>query len=225
MTSDSNDPAAGAVRRSVLVVGAAGLLALNARWVGAHTPYPSKPLKLIHAFAPGSSTDNTGRLIAQRLSERLGQPVIVENKPGANMIVGTEHAARQPADGHTLIMVTLDNIAINPVLYRNPGYAAKDFDALTLIGALPLVLTAAPAFKFNTLQELRSAASSTREPFSFATWGVGSVPHMYGELIKAETGIPLNFIPYQGGAPATNATLGGHVDLTLATAFTSVAHI
>jgi tripartite-type tricarboxylate transporter receptor subunit TctC len=151
--------------------------------------------------------------------------VVVENKPGANMILGSEYAAKQPTDGYTMIMVTLDNLGINPSLYRNPGYSTKDFDPLTLVGFLPLVLMSSSGFRYNNLQELRAAAAASPQPFSFGTWGVGSVAHMYGELIKAETGIPFNFIPFQGASPATNATLGGHVDLTLASSFTSAAHV
>ena len=196
-------------------------------WTQTHSQstYPNKPIKLVHAFAAGSGTDNTGRVLAERLSQKLGQPVIVDNKPGANMILGSEYAAKQAADGYTMIMVTLDNMGINPNLYRNPGYAVKDFDPLTLIGFQPLVLISSSGFKYASIQDLRAAAVASKQPFSFGTWGVGSVAHMYGELLKSETGIPLNFIPYGGSAPATVATLGGHVDLTLASLFTSAMHV
>ena len=212
-------------RREVLVAAATTTAMFACGRAGAQASYPNRPIRLVHAFAAGSGTDNTGRILAERLSQRLGQPVVVENKPGANMILGSEFAARQPPDGHTLIMVTLDNLGINPFLYRNPGYSIRDFDLLTLIGTLPLVLVAASSFPYNTLQELRAAAAASRQPFSFGTWGVGSVAHMYGELIQSEAGIPFNFVPFQGAAPATTATLGGHVDLTLATAFTSFTNV
>lgn len=212
-------------RRQVLAAATATAGAIAWKAAGAQEAYPAKPIKLVHAFAAGSGTDNTGRVLADRLSQRLGQPVVVDNKPGANMILGSEYAAKQPADGYTMIMVTLDNLGINPALYKNPGYSTKHFDPLTLLGFLPLVLMASPGFRYNTLQELRAATAGSGQPLSFGTWGVGSVAHMYGELIKAETGIPLNFVPFQGAAPATNATLGGHVDLTLASAFTSASHV
>ncbi len=212
-------------RRKIIVSAAASAAASLWPQAYAQGAYPNKALKLIHAFAAGSGTDNTGRALAERLSQKLGQPVVVENKPGANMILGSEYAARQPADGYTLIMVTLDNMGINPSLYRNPGYTSKDFDPLTLIGFQPLVLMSSSGFRYNSVRELRAAAAASKQPFSFGTWGVGSVAHMYGELLKAETGIPLNFIPFQGAAPATTAALGGHVDLTLVSVFTSATHI
>lgn len=210
-------------RQALLCIAASGGLTLQT--AQAQSSYPNKPLKLIHAFAAGSGTDNTGRILAERLAQKLGQPVVVENRPGANMIVGSEYAAKQPADGYTLIMITLDNMGINPALYRNPGYSIKDFDPLTLVGTLPLVLIASTGTKARNLKELQAAAAASREPLSFGTWGVGSVAHMYGELLQSETGIALNFVPFPGAAPATNAVLGGHVDLTLATAFTSATFI
>ena len=206
----------------------AGILCLStlgARKAAADAAYPSKPIKMIHAFAPGSGTDNTGRLIAERLSQKLGQPVVVENKPGANMIIGSEYVARQPGDGYTMLMVTLDNLGINPSLYRNPGYTPKDFDPITLVGLLPLVLMASTGFKYNTLAEMKQASNATKRPFTFGTWGVGSVAHLVGELIRMEVDIAFDFVPFQGAAPATTATLGGHVDVTIASAFTSSQNI
>lgn len=201
----------------------AGALALPQAW--AQAPYPNKPLTMVHSFAAGSGTDNTGRIISDRLREKLGQPVIVVNKPGAGALIGTEFASKQPADGHTLIMVAAEIMSVNPVLYRNPGYSVSDFDPITIVGFMPLVLMAPPNFKYNTLQELRAAAQTSKDPFSFATWGVGSMAHLYGIAIEQEVGIKMNFAPFTGAAPSTQALLGGHVDLTLATAFTSAEHI
>lgn len=161
----------------------------------AQVGFPSRPLRLVHAFAPGSGTDNTGRTLADRLSARLGQPVVVENKPGANMIIGTEYAARQPADGHTLIMVTIDNLGINPNLYRNPGYSVSDFDPLTLIGFLPLVLVTPANSRFDSFEQLRRQVSASGQSAFFGTWGVGSVAHMYGSAHAHGDGLNLEFVP------------------------------
>lgn len=216
-----------ALRRTLLA--ASGALSLSAFGVrpatAANAAYPGKPIRMIHAFAVGSGTDNAGRLIAERLTQKLGQPVVVENRPGANMIIGTEYAARQPADGYTMLIVTLDNLGINPNLYRNPGYSAKDFDPITLIGMLPLVLVAASGRAYSSLAELKQAYEKTKQPLSFGTWGVGSVAHMVGAMIQIETGIPFNFVPFQGAAPAVTAILGGHIDLTISSAVTSASHI
>lgn len=210
-------------RRAILASGAvtASSALLLPTPAPAQTGFPSRPLRLVHAFAPGSGTDNTGRTLADRLSVRLGQPVVVENKPGANMIIGTEYAARQPADGHTLIMVTLDNLGINPNLYRNPGYSVSDFDPLTLIGFLPLVLVTPANSRFDSFEQLRRQVSASGQSAFFGTWGVGSVAHMYGELMHMETGLNLEFVPFQGAAPATTALIAGQVDLTLGSAFTT----
>ncbi|GGJ43155.1 Bug family tripartite tricarboxylate transporter substrate binding protein [Neoroseomonas lacus] len=228
MTSVPDNLTSGlARRRSLLASGAlaTGSAFLMPKATRAQTGFPSRPLRLVHAFAPGSGTDNTGRAIADRLSALLGQPVVVENRPGANMIIGTEYAARQPADGHTLIMVTLDNLGINPNVYRNPGYAVGDFDPLTLIGFLPLVLIGPAGSRFSSFEHMRRELSTARESAFFGTWGVGSVAHMYGELLRMETGVNLQFVPFAGAAPATTALLGGQIDFTLSSAFTSASQI
>lgn len=214
-----------ATRRKFLgtMTATAGALALPGAW--AQTAYPTRPLTMVHSFAAGSGTDNTGRVISDRLGEKLGHPVVEVNKPGASGVIGTEFAAQQPADGHTLIMVAPEIMLVNPVLFRNPGYRVEDFDPLTIIGFLPLVLMAPPGYKYDSLQQLRAAATASRQPVSFGSWGNGSVSHLYGIAFEAETGIKLNFVPFQGSAPSTQAVLGGHVELTLATAFTSVEHI
>ena len=214
-------------RRALLAAVASGAACpfLQPNAATAQPSYPSRPLRLVHAFAPGSGTDNKGRILAERLSVRLGQTVVVENRPGANMIIGTEYAARQPADGYTLIMVTLDNLGINPNLYRNPGYAVGDFDPLTLAGNLPLVLVAPARSRFASFEQLRREVAASGQPAFFATWGVGSVAHMYGELLRMETGLKLEFVPYQGAAPATTALLAGQVDLTLSSAFTTASQV
>jgi tripartite-type tricarboxylate transporter receptor subunit TctC len=226
MRNLTHTPQRRVTRRGLLATAAAAVpAALAPRVAGAQAGFPSRPLRLVHAFAPGSGTDNTGRAIAERLSASLGQTVVVENRPGANMIIGTEYAARQPADGHTLVMVTLDNLGINPNLYRNPGYSVADFDPLTLIGHLPLVLMTPANSRFTSFEQLRREAGPGRQAAFFGTWGVGSVAHMYGELLKLETGVNLDFVPFGGAAPATTALLGGQIDLTLASAFTAGTHI
>lgn len=195
------------------------------KWVQAAGSWPTKPIKLVHAFAAGSVTDNTGRLLADRLSQSLGQPVVVENRPGANMIIGTEYAAKQPADGYTMTMGTCDNMAINPNLYRNPGYRASDFDPVTLVGMLPLVLMVPATSRFNTFAEVKEEFSRTKRTLTFGTWGVGSFAHMVGEMIRIEAGLGFEYVPFQGASPAMSAILGGHIDITLASSGSASEHI
>ena len=211
-----------ATRRTILLSLAAASVP---RWAQAADAWPSKPIKMLHAFAPGSVTDNTGRLLAERLSQALGQPVVVENRPGANMIIGTEWAAKQPADGYVMTMGTCDNMAINPNLYRNPGYRAADFDPVTLVGTLPLAVMIPGNSRFNTFAEMKAEFAKTRKPLTFGTWGVGSFAHMVGEMIRMETGLGFDYVPFQGATPALNATLGGHIDVTLASSGTGAEHV
>ena len=211
-----------ATRRTILL----SLAAASApRWAQAADVWPSKPIKMVHAFAPGSVTDNSGRLIAEHLSQTLGQPVVVENRPGANMIIGTEWAAKQPADGHVMTIGTCDNMAINPNLYRNPGYRAADFDPVTLIGMLPLAVMVPGNSRFNTFADMKAEFTRTRKPFTFGTWGVGSFAHMVGEMIRMETGVEFEFVPFQGATPALNALLGGHIEATLISSGTGAGHV
>lgn len=210
------------VRRAMMLSMAAAAMP---SWAQASGSWPTRSIKLVHAFAAGSATDNTGRLLADRLSQSLGQPVVVENRPGANMIIGTEYAAKQAADGYTMTIGTCDNMAINPNLYRNPGYRASDFDAVTLIGMLPMVLMVPATSRFNTFAELKEEFARTRKGFTFGTWGVGSFAHMVGEMIRMETGVGFEYVPFQGASPAMNAILGGHIDITLASSGTAGDHL
>ncbi|NPC58309.1 Bug family tripartite tricarboxylate transporter substrate binding protein [Caenimonas soli] len=203
-----------ALRAAAMLAGS-GVLGTFGAVSPAHAAgYPDKPIHLIHAFAPGSGTDTAGRIIAERLSQRLGQPVVVDNRPGANGIIGGEYAARTPPDGYTMMMVYVDNFAVNPSLYKRLGYhPLKDFDALTLIGKLPLVLMGAPNLAPTSMTELLAASRTRKDPFSLGTWGIGSTAHMLGEMLRLEARMNLTYVPFQGATPATNALFGGHVDL------------
>lgn len=211
-----------ATRRTVLLSAAAVAFPT---WTEAAESWPTKPIKMVHAFAPGSVTDNAGRMIAERLSQTIGQPVVVENRPGANMIIGTEWAAKQPADGHVMTIGTCDNMAINPNLYRNPGYRSEDFDPVTLIGMLPLAVMVPGNSRFNTFAEMKAEFTRTRKPLTFGTWGVGSFAHMVGEMIRMETGVNFEYVPFQGATPALNTLLGGHIDATLVSSGTGADHV
>lgn len=210
-----NAPLPASATRRAMLAAAAAMAAAPLTGTRAADVWPSKPIRLVHAFAAGSVTDNTGRMLADRLGQSLGQPVVVENRPGANMIIGSEFAAKQPADGHTMIIGTCDNMAINPNVYRNPGYRAADFDPVTLIGPLPMTLLVPADSRFNSLADVKAEFARSRKPPTFGTWGVGSFAHMVGELIRMETGVGLEYVPFQGAAPAMTALLGGHIDMTI----------
>jgi tripartite-type tricarboxylate transporter receptor subunit TctC len=176
--------------------------------------YPQKLIRLIHSFPAGSGTDNAGRLLAEHLSRRLGQPIVVDNRPGASGLVGAGFAAKAEPDGYTMLMAYTDLFSVNPVLFKRPGYdPLKDFDPITLIGFLPMALLGSPALSATTMPELIAYARNRKEPLTLGTWGVGSLPHLIGEMLHREAKLDINFIPYQGGAPSLVAVMAGQVDL------------
>ena len=183
----------------------------------AFAEYPDKPVRLIVAWPPGGGTDTAARLIAERLTQRFGQAVTVENRAGANGIIGTGVAAKAAPDGYTLLMATADTHSINPHVYKNLPYdAQKGFDPVTLVGRLSFVLISRTTFEPNTLQELIALARRQPGKISFGSWGIGSTAHVGMAMFESAAGIDLLHVPFQGAGPATNALLGGQIDLYLA---------
>ena len=184
--------------------------------------YPNRPLRLIVPYAPGGNIDLTARLIAPAMSKVLGQNIVVDNRPGATGAIGTEIAAKAPADGYTLVMAGA-NLTIVPFVYKQVGYdPVKDFTAIGGIMSVGLVLAAAPNFPANNLSELRALAA-TRQ-VSTASGGNGSTAHVALEAIRS-AGVPLVHVPFNGGAPALTALMGGHVDTLVDTVNTSLPRI
>jgi len=182
----------------------------------AHAQFPDKPLKMVVAWPAGGGTDNAARLVAEGLRQRLGQAVVVENRAGANGIIGTGAAAKMPADGYTMLFATADTHSINPHVYTNLPYdALKDFEPLTLVGRTSFVLISGAKFEPSTLEELISRAKREPGKISYGTWGIGSTAHLGMVLFESAAGIELLHVPFQGSGPATNALLGGQVDLYL----------
>ena len=186
--------------------------------------YPNKPVKLIVAFAPGGSTDGLARIVAQKLSESMGQPVVVENKPGGNTIIGSEALTRAPRDGYTLLLATVDHSVV-PQLQATPYDPVKDFAAIGGISYTQLLLVANPAFPANNVQELVALAKSKPGQLNVATAGSGGVQHLTGEMLATLTGTKLEHIPYRGGGPAMADVMGGQVQLYFAIPISSIAHI
>jgi len=180
-------------------------------------PYPQKPIRLIVPFAPGGASDVLARLVGLKLGERLGQPVVVENKPGAATTIGAAEVARAPADGYT-IMLAPAPFVIASLMYPNLPYdAARDFTGIALLASSPLVLTANPALvPASTPQELVALAKAKPGTLMYASPGNGSVPHLATELFKLRTGTELTHVPYKGGGPAVTDLVAGHVALMFA---------
>ena len=175
--------------------------------------YPSKPVRLIVPFPAGGVLDRLTRSIAPRAAETFGQPVLVENRPGASTIVGTEFVARAPADGHTLLMMAA-TFVITPLLRQKlPFDTQRDFQPVSLIANTPNVLVANPALPARNVKELIALARKQPGVLTYGSIGQGTPQHLSGEMLKVNAGIDMVHVPYQGGAPAAAALLGGHVGL------------
>jgi tripartite-type tricarboxylate transporter receptor subunit TctC len=217
-------PDAAAPGRRRLLAGAAAAAATLV--VGAPRParaqdaFPSKPIRLVVPFTPGGVTDTSGRVIAEFLGRRLGQQVVVDNKPGASGNIGTQIVATAPADGHTLLLGFDGTMVINPhVFAKVPFDTLKDFAPVGKIGDAVLILAANPTLPVRTLQELLALSKSQPGGLSYGTSGIGGTPHIAGELLRQRTGANLQHVPYKGGGQAITDTIGGTIPLT----YTAVA--
>ena len=176
--------------------------------------FPAKPIRMIVAFPAGGGTDIVGRMIATRLGVALGQPVVVENRAGADGILGTEIAAKSPPDGHTLFLGTAGNLAINPALYgKLPFDIARDFAAVTQVVSVDMMLTIHPSLPVKTVSALVALAKARPGELNYASTGTGGIPHLAMELFNHTAGTKIVHIPYKGGAPALADLTGGHVPM------------
>ncbi len=186
--------------------------------------WPAKPVRMVVAYPPGGGIDVMARQIAERLTSTWGQPVVVENKPGANTIVAADTVAKSPADGYTVLMSTDATFSINPHLYaRLPYDAERDFIPVTMLVLLQQLLVANPSLPANSLEELIRLAKAKPGTINYASYGSGSQPHLSGEMLKYKAGIDLVHVPYKGISLAVPAVMAGEVQLTFAGIATSMA--
>jgi tripartite-type tricarboxylate transporter receptor subunit TctC len=182
--------------------------------------YPDRPIRLVVPFAPGGVTDTSGRVIAEALSKRLGQQVIVENKAGASGNIGTQQVAAALPDGYTLVLGFDGTLVINPHVFPSiPFDTVKDLAPVGKIGDADLIIVAHPSFPAKTLRELIDYSKKDPKGVSYGTSGVGGTPHIAGELLAQQTGAKLVHVPYKGGGQAMADALGGQIPLV----FTAVA--
>jgi tripartite-type tricarboxylate transporter receptor subunit TctC len=187
--------------------------------------YPTRPVKVVVPFSPGGAVDGPMRVVAQELSKRLGEQVIVENKPGAGATIGADLVAKAPPDGYTLLLAS-QTIAISATLYpKLPFDPIEDFAPITLIGREPGVLVVNPALPVKTLQELVAYAKERPGQLDYASSGNGSGQHLFFALLASSTGMKLNHIPYKGSAQATTDLLGGQVMMSIPGTAGMVGHI
>jgi len=189
----------------------------------AHAQYPSRPVRMVVGFPPGGGTDIIARLVAQKLSERWSQPVVVENKPGASGNIGAELVAKSAPDGHTLLMA-FSSHASNAALSKLPFDIHKDFSAITLVGSAPMVVVAHPGFRTKTLDELIAYAKANPGAIKYGSSGIGTPVHLAGELMSQLAGIQMVHVPYKGIAPAMTAILGGEIQITYVAVLSGLQH-
>ena len=177
--------------------------------------WPAKPVRLVVAYPPGGGIDVMARQIAEKLTAAWGQPVVVENRPGANTIVATDAVAKSAADGYTLLFTTDATFSINPHLYsKMPFDTQRDFTPVTMLVLLQQLLVAHPSLQADTLSQLISLAKSDPGKINYASYGSGSQPHLSGEMLKFKAGIDLVHVPYKGISLAVPAVMAGEVQLT-----------
>jgi tripartite-type tricarboxylate transporter receptor subunit TctC len=197
-----------------------------ARAQEAAASFPSRAIRLIVPFPAGGPADIVARLIGQKMSEDWGQPVVIENRPGANTIIGAQAAAKAAPDGYTLFFSTGGTHGINPSLYKNAGYdPIKDFTPIVWVTIAPNIIVVNPAFPAKSVADLIAMARAEPGKLNSAAPGQGSTPHMAGELFKRAAGISIQHIPYKGSGPALTDVLAGHVSIMFDGISSSAQHV
>jgi tripartite-type tricarboxylate transporter receptor subunit TctC len=209
--------------RRTLIAGSAALLATPAF---AQSAFPAKPITLVVPFAAGGSTDVVARIVAAKMSENIGQQVIIENRAGAGGGIGAAAVAKAAPDGYTILMGTISTHTLNPIMAKTKLFdPVKDFTPISLLATIPSVLVVHPSLGVNTVQELIALLKKEPNKHSYASSGNGTPLHVAGELFKRMTGTEMQHIPYRGAGPAMNDLLGGQVKIMFDNLPPSVPHI
>ena len=188
--------------------------------------FPDRPVTIVVPFPPGGGTDAGARLIAQKLSTRWGQSVIIDNKAGASGMVGSEYVSRAKPDGYTLLIGNIGTFSINPSLYKKMPYDPdKAFVPVSMIAELPYFLLVTPSMKANNVKEFIAFAKSNPGAVTYASSGSGSGPHLAGEMFEKATGLDMMHVPYKGGGPAAADVMAGHVNMYFSTVLESIGSV
>ncbi len=191
----------------------------------AQQSYPMKPIRLVVPFAPGGVADLQGRMLAEKLKERLGQPIVIDNRGGANGIIGMEIVARAPANGHTLVISVVGTWAVHPYLYKLPYDVLKDFAPVIHVATTPGVLVVHPSVPVKTMKELIALARQKPGELNYGSTGMGGFNHIAAELFAFMTKIKLTSVSYKGAAPALIDLVGGHIHVLFGSAIAAIPHI
>ncbi len=206
----------------LLVIAMGALLAAG---LASAQGFPSKVVRLVVPFPAGGSNDVVARAMSQPLSQALGQSVVVENRAGANTVIGTEAVARSPADGHTVLISGFTFMSLAALRSKLPFDPLKDFAAVTRLGTQPFVLSVHPSVPAKSIKELIALARARPGQLAYAVNGYGTAQHLSGELLKARSGIDMKLVVFQGGAPSTIAVLGGHAGVLISTVAPIIQHV
>jgi len=211
----------------VLLVLAAAAVATgaSAQATPKETAYPGKAIRFVVPFPPGGTADIQGRMLAEKLAQRLGQPVAIDNRGGANGIVGMEIVARAPADGYTIVIATVGTWAVHPYLYKLPYDVLKDFAPIIHVATTPVVLVVHPSVPVKTVKELIALARQRPGELNYGSVGVGGFFHISAELFAFMTKIKMTHVPYKGGALALTDLIGGHIHLMFNSTIVTAPHI
>ena len=213
------------MKRHLIAPLATALLAAALANTAAAQDYPVKPIRIIVPFGAGSATDALARIIGPKMTEMWGQPVIIENRPGAGSVVGTGVAAKAPADGHTLLVVSASH-AINATLYSKlPFDPVKDFSGITPLALIPNILIVHPSLPVKNVKDLVALAKSKPGALNFTSAGIGSNSHLNGELFRSTAGINIVHVPFKGFAEAITEILAGRLEFTFAPALLAAPHL
>ncbi|MDQ7955677.1 MAG: tripartite tricarboxylate transporter substrate binding protein [Pseudomonadota bacterium] len=222
-------PAAGA-RRRALARTAAGLLAAAGLALPfaalAQTAWPAKPITLVIPFPPGGSADVIGRLVGQRMSDELGQPVVIDNRPGAGTAIAAGLVAKAPADGYTLFLGSGSTFTANPAIRSNLPYdTLKSFDPIAIVARIPLIVLANKDVPVNNVKEFVAAIKAAPDKYAYASFGAGTTSHFTGEIVLHAVGAKLMHVPYKGSAPAMTDLIGGQVPFSVDTVTAAIPQL
>lgn len=196
----------------------------SAAWAQADT-YPNRPIKLIITWPVGGFADTLGRTVATQLGAILGQQVVVENRGGANGMIGADAVAKASPDGYTLMFQSVTSHAINPTMYGKTPYSERDITPIAVVASVPMLLVANPSFPAKNIGELITLAKKEPDTIAYASFGNGSASHLAGALFTNQAGIKMTHIPYKGGAPAITDALSGQVPLSFSAFGVALPHV
>lgn len=206
------------IHRRLAMACTASLLALAAVPALAQDSYPSRPITLVVPFPPGGSADTIGRIIGKQLSDRLGQPVVIDNRPGASTAVAAAYVAKAPADGYTLFISSGSTFTANPAIRASLPYdPIKSFDPLAIVARIPLIVLASKNAPASNVKEFVAAIKAAPEKHSYASFGSGTTSHFAGEIVLQSVGGRMLHMPYKGSAPAMTDLIGGQVPFSVDT--------